>query len=75
MNPRSTSNDLFFGISNIDNFGMTALAARASDINMYKNYQKLKATGSTVDVCTLDQAEMNTLFGSKVKNLHWLSNA
>jgi hypothetical protein len=54
---------------------MTALSARASDINMYKNYQKLKATGSTVDVCTLDQAEMNTLFGSKVKNLHWLSNA
>lgn len=54
---------------------MTALAARASDINMYKNYQKLRATGSTIDVCTLDQAEMNTLFGSKVKNLHWLSNA
>jgi hypothetical protein len=54
---------------------MTVISNTASDINLFKNYQKLKQTGSTIDVCTLDQSELNTLFGSKIKNLHWLSKA
>lgn len=54
---------------------MSFISNTASEINLYKNYRKLHETGNTIDVCTLDQDEVNTLFGSRVKNLHWLSKA
>lgn len=52
---------------------MSIIANTASELNLYRNYKKLKETGNTIEVCTLDQQEINTLFGSKVKNLHWIS--
>lgn len=46
---------------------------KASEVNAYKNYRSLVATRSTIELCTLDQNEMDTLFGSQKKQLHWIS--
>jgi hypothetical protein len=74
LNPRSTAQEEFFGVETIDQYGMSFISNTASEINLWKNYKKLKETGSTIDICTLDQNELNTLFGSRVKNLHWVSS-
>lgn len=71
MNPRSDPDNFFS--NSIDRYGTMLIGDKASEVNAYKNYRSLVATRSTIDLCTLDQNEMDTLFGSQKKQLHWIS--
>ena len=42
-------------------------------INSYKWFRSLVETQSTVDRCTLDKDEIDTILGSKTKNMHYIS--
>jgi hypothetical protein len=72
-NPRDSDPDVFFS-SSLGSSGTLLIGDRASEVNAYKNYRSLYQTRTTIDLCTLDQNELDALFGSKVKNLHWISS-
>lgn len=46
---------------------------RTANINLYQNYEKLRKTNGTIEVCTIDKDQLNTLYGSQIKNLHWIN--
>lgn len=53
--------------------GYFTLPDTAYDVNLYKNYVKFSQTRNTIDVCTMDQNEINAIFGNKTKNLQWIT--
>ena len=71
LNPRSDYKT--FLNTNSNGGGYFTLGDAVSNINVYKNYLKFNQTRNTIDVCTLDQNEINAIFGNKTKNLHWIS--
>ena len=71
LNPREGPGEFFY--STFNRWGDLSITSTASDVNSYKNFRKLVETRSTIDRCTLDSNEIDTLFGCKEKNLHWMS--
>ena len=53
---------------------LSKIYSRTASINLYQNYERLRKTNGTIEVCTIDKDQMNTLFGSKTKNLHWINS-
>ena len=53
--------------------GYYSLTYTASDVNLYKNYLKLNQTRNSIDICSLDQNELNAIFANKSKNLQWIT--
>jgi hypothetical protein len=49
------------------------LTYSASDVNLYKNYLKFNQTRNSIEICTLDQNELNAIFCNKSKNLQWIT--
>ncbi len=72
MHPRRSPADDFFRNS-LDRYGTFLMTETASEINAYRNFLSIRETGSTINLCTLDQNELDVLYGSAVKNLHWIS--
>ena len=74
LNPRSSDPKKFFSNS-MSRWGELLIGDTASDINSNKNYKSLVETRSTIPLCTLSQPELDTLFGSATKNLHYINPA
>ena len=59
----------------MNRWGDLSISNTAGDINAYKNFRSLVSTRTTIDLCTLDKDEIDTLFGSKEKNMHYINKA